>query len=81
MNRRNARIPEPLRERSGWSLLTPRSTINRRDLFRLTFGGGAGLALTGLLDVPAVRAATKDWKLSDVSEFTTRAISARAGVV
>jgi formate dehydrogenase major subunit len=50
---------------------TPRSTINRRDLLRLTFGGGAGLALTGLLDVPAVRAATKDLKLSDVSEFTT----------
>ena len=43
----------------------------RRDLFRLTFGGGAGLALGGLLDVPAMRAATKDLKLSDVSEFTT----------
>ena len=46
-------------------------TINRRDLFRLTFGGGAGLALGGLLDVPAMRAATKDMKLADVSEFTT----------
>ena len=45
--------------------------ITRRDLFRLTFGGGAGLALGGLLDVPAMRAATKDLKLSDVSEFTT----------
>ena len=31
----------------------------------------AGLALGGLLDVPAMRAATKDLKLSDVSEFTT----------
>ena len=50
---------------------TPRSTISRRDLFRLTLGGGAGLALGGLLDVPAMRAATKDLKLSDVSEFTT----------
>ena len=50
---------------------TPRSTINRRDLLRLTLGGGAGLALGGLLDVPAMRAATKDLKLSDVSEFTT----------
>ena len=46
-------------------------TINRRDLFRLTFGGGAGLALDGLLDVSEVRAATKDLKLSEVSEFTT----------
>ena len=50
---------------------TPTSTINRRDLFRLTFGGGAGLALGGLLDVPAMRAQTRDLKLSDVSEFTT----------
>ena len=45
--------------------------ISRRDLFRLTFGGGSGLALGGLLDVPAMRAATKDLKLSNVSEFTT----------
>ena len=51
--------------------VTPRSTITRRDLFRLTFGGGSGLALGGLLDVPAMRAATQDLKLSDVSEFTT----------
>ena len=50
---------------------TPRSTISRRDLLRLTFGGGAGLAVGGLLDVPAMRAATKDLKLSEVSEFTT----------
>jgi hypothetical protein len=34
---------------------TPTSTITRGDLFRLTFGGGAGLALGGLLDVPAMR--------------------------
>jgi formate dehydrogenase major subunit len=50
---------------------TPTSTVSRRDLLRLTLRGGAGLALTGLLDVPAMRAATKDLKLSDVSEFTT----------
>ncbi len=53
------------------SLNAPRFTINRRDLFRLTLGGGSGLALGALLDVPAMRAATKDLKLSDVSEFTT----------
>ena len=50
---------------------TSRSTVSRRDLLRLTLGGGAGLALHGLLDVSAVRAATKDLKLSNVSEFTT----------
>jgi formate dehydrogenase major subunit len=49
----------------------PRSTFNRRDLLRLTLGGGSGLALGGLLDVPAMRAATSDMKLADVSEFTT----------
>ena len=50
---------------------TRRLTINRRDLLRLTLCGGAGLALGGLLNVPAMRAATKDLKLSEVSEFTT----------
>jgi formate dehydrogenase major subunit len=33
--------------------------------------GGVGLALDGLLDVPAARAATAKFKLSEVSEFTT----------
>ena len=45
--------------------------INRRELFKLTFAGGAGLAVGGLLDMPAMRAATHDLKLADVSEFTT----------
>jgi len=45
--------------------------VTRRELLKLTVAGGAGLALDGLLDVSAVRAATKDLKLSDVSEFTT----------
>jgi formate dehydrogenase major subunit len=47
------------------------SAVNRRDLFRLAIGTGAGLALEGLIDVPAMRAATKDLKLSEISEFTT----------
>ena len=34
---------------------TPGSTISRRDLLRLSVGGGSGLALRGLLDVPAMR--------------------------
>ena len=29
--------------------------LNRRDWLKATVGGGAGLALTGLLDVPACR--------------------------
>ena len=45
--------------------------FNRRDLLKLTVGGGTGLAIGGLLDVPAMRAATNALKLSDVSEFTT----------
>jgi formate dehydrogenase major subunit len=44
---------------------------SRRDALRLTLGGGAGLALGGLLDISEVRAATKDLKLSEISEFTT----------
>jgi len=50
---------------------TQKSTISRRDLFKLTLRGGSGLALGGLLDVRAMRAATEDLKLSNVSEFTT----------
>ena len=49
----------------------PRSTITRRDLFRLTLGGGSGLALGGLLDVPRDAGRDQDLKLSEVSEFTT----------
>jgi formate dehydrogenase major subunit len=49
----------------------PTATISRRDLFRLTLGSGAGLAVGGLLDVAAMRAATQDVKLAEVSEFTT----------
>ena len=47
------------------------SSISRRDLIRLTLSGGSGLALGGLLDIRAVRAATADLKLSNISEFTT----------
>jgi formate dehydrogenase major subunit len=43
----------------------------RRDWFNATIVGGVGLALDGLLDVPAVKAASREFKLSNVSEFTT----------
>ena len=47
------------------------SSMSRRDWFRAGAGGSVGLALAGLIDVATVRAATKDLKLSNVSEFTT----------
>jgi formate dehydrogenase major subunit len=37
----------------------------------LSVGGGAGLALGGLVDWPAAAAAARSLKLSDVQEFTT----------
>jgi len=47
------------------------STIGRRDWFKASVGGSVGLALGGLIDVRTVRAATKELKLSNLSEFTT----------
>jgi formate dehydrogenase major subunit len=47
------------------------TSINRRDWLRMAVGGGAGLALDGLLDLPTVRAANQKLKLANVSEFTT----------
>ena len=50
----------------------PRDTrVSRRDVLRLTVGGGAGLAVGGLLDWPALKAATSTLKLSEIHEFTT----------
>jgi formate dehydrogenase major subunit len=45
--------------------------INRRDWIRAAVGGGVGLALDGLLDLPTVKAATQKLKLANVTEFTT----------
>ena len=45
--------------------------VDRRRLLKLTVCGGAGLALDGFIDVPAMRAATQELKLSNISEFTT----------
>jgi len=45
--------------------------VSRRDLLRLSVGGGAGLAVGGLVDWPAARVAAQSLKLSDVQEFTT----------
>src|SRR6201987_3426012 len=46
-------------------------SLSRREWVKATIGGGAGLALGGLLDLPALRAATNNLKLSEVNEFTT----------
>jgi len=45
--------------------------FSRRDALRLALAGGAGLALEGLIDVPAAQAAARNLKLSEMSEFTT----------
>ena len=45
--------------------------FSRRDALRLALAGGAGLALDGLIDVPAAQAAARNLKLSEMSEFTT----------
>ena len=47
--------------------------MNRRDLLRLSLGGGAvaALPLANLVDMKAVRAAVDDMKLANIEEFTT----------
>lgn len=45
--------------------------ISRRAFARGLVAGGGGLALGGVLDVKAVRAAAQELKLSNVNEFTT----------
>ena len=48
---------EPLMEERDRS---SRQQLNRRDWLKASIGGGTGLALGGLLDVPAVRAAAQE---------------------
>jgi formate dehydrogenase major subunit len=59
--------PEASRARA----LPPFPTVNRRDLLKLTLAGGVGLELAGLVDAAQMRAAARELKLADVSEFTT----------
>jgi formate dehydrogenase major subunit len=46
-------------------------TVNRPDWLKVAAGGSLGLALDGVLDVAAVKAAAQTFKLSNVSAFTT----------
>jgi len=45
--------------------------VSRRDWIKKTAGGCAGLALSSLVDLRAVRASTQELKLSKINEFTT----------
>jgi formate dehydrogenase major subunit len=45
--------------------------LGRRAWLKAAIGGGVGLTLDGFIDVPAVQAASRELKLSNVSEFTT----------
>jgi formate dehydrogenase major subunit len=49
----------------------PPPAVDRREFLKLTVCGGAALALDGLFDVSQARAATRELKLAEVSEFTT----------
>jgi formate dehydrogenase major subunit len=63
--------PSGQRSESGAAPGRRTSSVNRRDLLKLTLAGGAGLALDGVLDAAEVQAAAKDLKLSQIQEFTT----------
>jgi formate dehydrogenase major subunit len=50
---------------------TSTELISRREWFKAGLGGAVGIAVSDLIDVPAIKAATREAKLSQVSEFTT----------
>ena len=66
-NKRISGLPHSHARRNVGSDLS----VTRRDWLRVAAGGGVGLALGGLLDLPKVRAATEEFKLANVREFTT----------
>ena len=66
--RRISRPSPPASRNTGAPNLT---SVTRRDWLRVAAGGSVGLALGGLLDLPKVRAATQEFKLANVREFTT----------
>jgi formate dehydrogenase major subunit len=60
-----------LSQSSGRPSIKAEKSFSRRDLLKLTIGGGAGLALSALIDLPTVRAANQQLKLANISEFST----------
>lgn len=59
------------RRANDYTALENAPSFNRRIWLKVAIGGGAGLALDGLIDLRAVRAATENLKLTNVNEFTT----------
>jgi formate dehydrogenase major subunit len=47
------------------------TTVTRRGWLKAAAGGGLGLAVSGLVDMPALEAAAREVKLANVTEFTT----------
>jgi formate dehydrogenase major subunit len=47
------------------------TSISRRNWLRIAGAGGIGLAVDGLIDLSAAKAATQELKLTKVNEFTT----------
>ena len=68
-------MDEPSYDRDGTSsddrAAAGRRALSRRDALKYALAGGVGLALEGFIDVPAARAAARELKLSEISEFTT----------
>ena len=66
-------MPDSLQDLTDSSGTNPKrhATVSRRQWFRTTAGAGFGIAVADIVDVPAARAANKNFKLSDVNEFTT----------
>jgi len=65
-------FPKPSNQGSDSTLSAQESrTISRREWFRSSIGGGVGLAVGDLIDIPAVRAATRELRLANVNEYTT----------
>jgi formate dehydrogenase major subunit len=66
------RISGPSHRHAGQNAGAPDLTsVRRREWLRVAAGGSLGLALGGLLDLPKVRAATQEFKLANIREFTT----------
>ena len=47
------------------------TTVTRRGWLKAAAGGGFGLAVSGLVDMPALKAAAREVSLANVAEFTT----------
>jgi formate dehydrogenase major subunit len=67
----DANSGRPVDPGEGAATIPAAGAMSRRRWLQLTAGGSAGLALGSVVDVAAVRAATGDVKLANVTEHTT----------